>query len=137
MTGVTCRGDGRRPTMPSNMALTSLVVCADAKAVQVLSRILRAMGIRAEHCGDPHQAIGRLKTDRFDALLVDCENEAKAKELIAAAKSSATNKNGLVIAIADTTNNVREIFAEGVSFVLYKPLSADRVSNSLRAARAL
>jgi len=43
------------------MALTSLVVCADAKAVQVLSRILREMGIRAEHCGDPHQAIGRLQ----------------------------------------------------------------------------
>ena len=137
MTGVTCPGDARKPRMPSNMALTSLVVCADAKAVQVLSRILREMGIRAEHCGDPHQAIGRLKTDRFDALLVDCEYEAAAKEMVTAAKSSTTNKNSLVIALADSTNNVREIFAEGVSFVLYKPLSADRVSNSLRAARSL
>ncbi len=53
------------------------------------------------------------------------------------AKSSATNKNSLIIAIADTSNNVREIFAEGVSFVLYKPLSAERVGNSLRAARSL
>ena len=119
------------------MALTSLVVCADAKAVQVLSRILREMGIRAEHCGDSQQAISRLQTDRFDALLVDCENENGARQLVTAAKSSATNRNSLVIAIADTTNNVREILAEGVSFVLYKPLSADRVSNSLRAARAL
>ena len=123
--------------MPSNMALTSLVVCADAKAVQVLSRILREMGIRAEHCGDPQQAISRFKTDRFDALLVDCANEVAARLVVAAAKSSATNENSLVIAIADTTNNVREIIAEGVSFVLYKPLSADRVSNSLRAARSL
>jgi len=119
------------------MALTSLVVCADAKAVQVLSRILREMGIRTEHCGDPQQAINRFKTDRFDALLVDCENEAAAKQVVTAAKSSATNKNSLVIAIADSTNNVREILAEGVSFILYKPLSADRVSNSLRAARSL
>ena len=45
MTGVTCRCDVGEPTMPSNMALTSLVVCADAKAVQVISRILREMGI--------------------------------------------------------------------------------------------
>lgn len=119
------------------MALTSLLVCADAKEVQVLSRVLREMGIRAEHCGDPKQAIGRLNSERFDALLVDCENEAGAKQLIAVAKSSATNRNSLVIAIADTTNNVREIFAEGVSFVLYKPLSPDRASNSLRAARSL
>jgi CheY-like chemotaxis protein len=137
MTGVTCRCDVWEPTMPSNMALTSLVVCADAKAVQVLSRILREMGIRSEHCGDPQQAISRFKTDRFDALLVDCANEAAARQVVAAAKSSATNKNSLVMAIADTTNNVREIIAEGVSFVLYKPLSADRVSNSLRAARSL
>src|SRR4051812_13621084 len=137
MTGVTCPRDVRQPTIPSNMALTSLVVCADAKAVQVLSRILREMGIRAEHCGDPQQAIGRLQTERFDALLVDCGNETGAKQLVAAAKSSAINKTSLVIAIADLTNNVREIFAEGVSFVLYKPLSNDRVSNSLRAARSL
>jgi CheY-like chemotaxis protein len=119
------------------MALTSLVVCADAKAVQVLSRILREMGIRAEHCGDPHQAIGRFKTDRFDAILVDCENEATARQLVSAAKSSVINKSSLIIAIADAANNVREIFAEGVSFVLYKPLSPDRVGNSLRAARSL
>jgi CheY-like chemotaxis protein len=119
------------------MALTSLVVCTDAKAVQVLSRVLREMGIRAEHCGDPQQAVGRINSDRFDALLVDCENETAARQLVAAAKSSATNRNSLVIAVADTTNHVREIFAEGVSFVLYKPLSSDRVSNSLRAARSL
>jgi CheY-like chemotaxis protein len=119
------------------MALTSLVVCADAKAVQVLSRILREMGIRAEHCGDPQQAIERFKTDRFDAVLVDCENEAAAKQVVVSAKSSSTNKNSLVIAIADANNNIREILAEGVSFILYKPLSADRVSSSLRAARSL
>jgi len=119
------------------MALTSLVVCADAKAVQVLSRILREMGIRAEHCGDPQQAITRFKTDRFDALLVDFENEVTARQVVASAKLSATNKNSLVIAIADSRNIVREILAEGVSFVLYKPLPADRVSNSLRAARSL
>jgi len=113
------------------------VVCADAKAVQVLSRILREMGIRAEHCGDPQQAITRFKTDRFDALLVDFENEVTARQVVASAKLSATNKNSLVIAIADSRNIVREILAEGVSFVLYKPLSADRVSNSLRAARSL
>ena len=34
------------------MALTSLVVCADLKAVQVLSQILRELNIEAEHCAD-------------------------------------------------------------------------------------
>ena len=42
------------------MALTSLVVCADLKAVQVLSQILRELNIGAEHCGDLAQATARL-----------------------------------------------------------------------------
>ena len=88
------------------MALTSLVVCADAKAVQVLSHILREMGIRAEHCGAAHEAAVRLKSERFDTLLVDCEAEPAARELIVAAKSSSAHKNALIIAIVDTANDV-------------------------------
>jgi hypothetical protein len=84
--------------MPSNMALTSLVVCADASSTGAQPHSAE-MGIRAEHCGDPQQAIGRLKTDRFDALLVDCANEAPARQVVAAAKSSTTSKNSLVIAV--------------------------------------
>ena len=119
------------------MTLTSLVVCADAKAVQVLSRVLREMGIRAEHCGDPQEASGRLKADRFDVVLVDCENEITAKELISLAKSNPANKDTLIVVIADAGSHVREIFSQGANFVLYKPVSADRAGNSLRAARSL
>jgi len=43
----------------------------------------------------------------------------------------------LAIAIADSHNNVREVFNHGANFVLYKPLSAERVATSLRAARGL
>jgi CheY-like chemotaxis protein len=119
------------------MTLTSLVVCADAKVVQVLSRVLREMGIRAEHCGDPRQVADRLKTDRFDAVLVDCENETSAKELISIAKSNPANKAALILVIADAGNHIREVFSAGANFVLYKPVSAERANNSLRAARSL
>ena len=119
------------------MALTSLVVCADAKAVQVLSRILREMGIRAEHCGAAHEAAVRLKNERFDTLLVDCEAEPAARELIAAAKSSSAHKNALLIALLDSGNDVRGIFADGANFALYKPVTEERAGNSLRAARSL
>ncbi len=119
------------------MALTSLVVCADARAVQVLSRALREMGIRAEHCGVAHEAALRLKTERFDTLLVDCEVEAAARELIVAAKASSAHKNALIIAVVDSTNDVRGIFADGANFALYKPVTDERAGNSLRAARSL
>jgi CheY-like chemotaxis protein len=119
------------------MALTSLVVCADAKAVQVLSRALESHSLSAEHCGDYLEAAKRLATEHYDALLVDCSDEQAAADLIGVARASEKNQTVLAIAIADTHNNVREVFQRGANFVLYKPLSAERVANSLHAAQGM
>ena len=119
------------------MPLSSLVVCADAKAVQVLSRVLQELGMGVEHSGDFGTASKRLAAERYDVLLVDCSDELAAAEVIGAGRASSRNRDILAIAIADSHNNVREVFHRGANFVLYKPLSAERVANSLRAARGL
>jgi CheY-like chemotaxis protein len=119
------------------MALTSLVVCADAKAVSVLSRILADLGIGVEHCEDPPTALARLGAQAFDALLVDCKDEPAAIELIVHARQVPANQATLVVAMVDGRNRVRDIFANGANFILYKPISPERASTSLRAARAL
>ena len=54
------------------MALTSLVVCADRNAVQVLGQILRELSIGVEHCADLSAAASRLAAQHFDAVVVDC-----------------------------------------------------------------
>jgi CheY-like chemotaxis protein len=137
MTEVTCGRVGAHPTMAVNMALTSLLVCPDTQAVQVLSRILHDMGIAVEVCSDLRMAEARIADRHFDALLVDCQNEPAAVELIAHARSSATKKIGVAIALVSGRNEVREIFAKGASFILYKPISRERAAHSMRAARSL
>ena len=119
------------------MALTALLVCPDVKAVEVLSRILKDLGISAEACPDRAQALAKLAQCRYDALLVDCHEERTANEILAAARKSPENKTVLVIALVDGQTNVREVFARGANFVLYKPVSTERAKNSLRAARTL
>jgi CheY-like chemotaxis protein len=119
------------------MALTSLVVCADAKAVQVLSRVLEDLSIGVEHCGDPREAADRLTAKHFDVLLLDCEDETATMALLDSMAAISTKKRPLTIAIVDARNHVREIFARGSNFVLYKPVSPERVASSLRAARSL
>ena len=64
------------------MALTSLVVCADASAVQVLSRILSDLGIEVEQSNESSAALARLNAQAFDAVLIDCQDEAAALDLI-------------------------------------------------------
>lgn len=123
--------------MAVNMALTSLLVCPDTQAVQVLSRILEEMGIAVEVCGDLGMARARLADRCFDALLVDCQNEPAAVELIAHARNSTTNKISVAVALVSGGNEVRNIFAKGASFILYKPISRERAVHSMRAARGL
>jgi CheY-like chemotaxis protein len=119
------------------MALTSLVVCADAKAVQVLRRILSDLGIGAEHCGDSHAAAARVRSEPFDAVLVDCQDQHAALELISSTRTTKANKNSLIIGIVDSRDQVRDVFARGANFIVYKPISVERAGGSLRAARSL
>jgi CheY-like chemotaxis protein len=118
------------------MALTSLLVCSDAHAVQVLSRILQDVGIAVEACGDLRMAGARLKDRHFDALLVDCQNDP-AIEVIAHARDTPTNKTIIAIAIVNRGNEPDELFAKGANFILYKPISRERAAHSMRAAISL
>ena len=119
------------------MALTSLLVCPEAHSVQVLSRILHDMDITVEACGDLRMAQARINDRHFDALLVDCQNEAAAVALIAHARKTAANNTTVVIALVSGLNDVREVFAKGANFVLHKPISRERAGHSMRAARSL
>ena len=123
--------------MAVNMALTSLLVCSDAQAVQVLTRILQDLGISVESCGDLRMAQARIEDRHFDALLVDCQDESAAVELIAQARKTPPNQNIVAIAIVSGRNEVRGIFAKGANFMLYKPISRERAAHSMRAACGL
>jgi CheY-like chemotaxis protein len=137
VTWVTCDLRPAQTNIAVNMSLTSLLVCPEAQSVQVLSRILHDMDITVEACGDLRMAQARINDRHFDALLVDCQNEAAALALIAHARNTAANRTAVVIALVSGLNDVREVFAKGTTFVLHKPISRERASHSMRAARSL
>ncbi|MBS1853508.1 MAG: PilZ domain-containing protein [Acidobacteria bacterium] len=119
------------------MALTSLLVCADSKARQVLTRVLQDLGIQVEPCPDAGSAASRLQGAHFDAVVLDCADEAAALDVIGKVRSDPSHRAALLVALVESENNVRQIFAQGANFLLYKPISAERASSSLRAARGL
>jgi CheY-like chemotaxis protein len=119
------------------MALTSLVVCADRNAVQVLGQILRELSIGVEHCADLSAAASRLAAQHFDTVVVDCKDQSAALELIATIRKLPINKTTLIIGLVDGREQVRDIFGQGANFIVYKPVSLERAGSSLRAARGL
>ena len=119
------------------MALMSLVVCAHDPTTEVLRHILEELGWSVEHCTTTEQALERLAQSRFDTLIVDCEDESSAVDVLQKVRAVADKASLLAVALVQNGNDVRRLFAEGVNFVLYKPVSEDRASSSFRAARSM
>jgi CheY-like chemotaxis protein len=119
------------------MNLRSLVLCSDEKTMRVLRRVLSDLDIVVEECIDSDTAIRKLTRHRFEAVIVDCNDEDMAARVLASVRSAPCNKRSIAVAMIDSQKAVRSAFALGAHFVLYKPISAERARTSFRAAHAL
>jgi hypothetical protein len=119
------------------MALAALIVSRDVEAVKILAQILQGRGIAPEHCDDREVAAAHLAEQRFGMLILDCDDEIEALNLVATTRATSVNSAALIVAMVDTRNETRELFDRGVNFVMYKPVSAERASESLQAAWSL
>jgi len=119
------------------MSLQLLLVCSEDKIVRVLRRVLSDLEIDVEICLDADSAVQKLTRRRFEAVVVDCNDEEIAATVLKSVRSAPCNKRSIAVAMIDGQNAVRSAFALGAHFVLYKPVSAERARTSFRAARAL
>jgi c-di-GMP-binding flagellar brake protein YcgR len=119
------------------MSLQALVLCSDDKTTRVLRRILSDLEIAVEFCSDADAAVRKLTRRRFEAVVVDCDDEEMAAQALRSVRSAPCNKRSIAVAMIDGQTAVRSAFALGAHFVLYKPISAERARTSFRAARAL
>ena len=119
------------------MKLQALLLTPDEKIERVLRRVLGDLEINVDYCADTESALTKLTRDRFEAVIVDCDQDEGAARVLKSVRSAARNKRAVAVAIIDTQKRVRGAFELGAHFVLYKPISAERAKASFRAARAL
>jgi len=119
------------------MKLTSLMVCADEAAVQELRRVLEELKIQVELCPDAVRGAVRLAQERFDLIILDCKKQSDVISLLQESRSSRVNSQSLAVVVVAGQESIREMFALGVNFVLYKPVSHERASSTLRAAQTV
>jgi CheY-like chemotaxis protein len=119
------------------MNLRALVLCSDDKILRVLRRVLSDLEIEAENCASSEIAARRLSRQRFEAVVVDCEDEETAASVLKTVRRAPCNQHAVAVAVLDAGKPVKSAFAMGAHFVLYKPLTAERSKSSFRAVRAL
>ncbi len=119
------------------MTLLALLVSTDDSASEILGRVLPALGIAMERFSDLATAIDRLREQRFDALIIDFEDPKAAAEVLEEARRLNSGDAPVTVALVAEPAKARAILSGGAHFVLYKPLSDDKVQAGLRAAAAL
>ena len=117
------------------MNLQALLVSRDDSAADVLGRVLSGFGIATDRSSDPETTMVRIHQQKFDALLVDFDDQSAAEQVLLEAKKLGSCP--LSVALVADTAKVRQILSSGAHFVLYKPVTEEAAKAGLRAAAAL
>src|SRR5437899_12165127 len=106
------------------MALKSLIVCADTKALQVLRQIFEDLGVGVEHCEHSSLATSRVATGSFDAIVIDAA-DPNGLQLLSTARHSSENHTSLIVVLASGREQDRELFTKGADILLHNSIKSD------------
>lgn len=117
------------------MTLDSLLLSQDTELVRVIRPTLEKLSIDVEICHEARAGADILITDKFDAVIVDCDDLNGGLALLQGLRNTPSNKNSVAFAILNgKRTTTHEAFGYGANFVLQKPISALNASRCFHAA---
>ncbi len=119
------------------MGYQALLFCPDEKLARVVSQVFGELDFTVEAVEEPFAAVKKLMAQRYDAMVVDCENEANASLLFKSARNSGSNQSSLAIALVEGQAGVAKAYRIGANLVLTKPINVEQAKGTLRVARGL
>lgn len=109
----------------------SFLFCPNEKTAVVMTQLLEQLGAGVRRESDISAAVRQLATERFDFLIIDCENTEDARLLLKSAHNSACNKKAPAVAVVDGKTGA-EGFRLGADYVLTKPIAVGQATGVLR-----
>lgn len=117
------------------MELESLLLSRDAEVVRVLRPTLEKLSIEVEVCKDAKKASEILISEKFDAVIVDCDDLQGGLEVLQCLRATPSNRNSVTFAVLNgKKTTTQEAFGMGVNFVLQKPIRTLNASRCFQAA---
>jgi len=103
--------------------------------VRVLRPTLEKLSIEVEICQEAKKATEILIAEKFDAVIVDCDDLRGGVEVLQGLRATPSNKNSVTFAVLNgKKTTTQQAFAMGVNFVLQKPISPLNASRCFNAA---
>jgi DNA-binding response OmpR family regulator len=117
------------------MTLESLLLSRDSEVLRVLRPTLEKLSIEVEVCQEARKATEILISEKFDAVIVDCDDLAGGLEVLQGLRATPSNRNSVTFALLNgKKTTTQEAFGMGVNFVLQKPVSTLNASRCFHAA---
>jgi len=116
------------------MRLESLLLSRDAEVIRVLQPALEKLSIEVEVCHGVSSGHEIIRTEKFDAIIVDCDDLEGGLRVLEGLRKASSNKNSVTFAILNGTTTTQQAFEMGVNFVLQKPISTLNATRCFSAA---
>lgn len=115
--------------------LESLLLSQDYELVSVIRPTLESLSIDVEICLDASAGADLLTSDKFDAVIVDCDDLQGGLGVLQKLRSTPSNKNSVAFAVLNgKKTTTQEAFGMGANFVLQKPITTLNASRCFHAA---
>src|SRR5258706_2695414 len=121
----------------SIMSYQALVFGLDERLARVVTEVFNELDFHVEAVNEPFAAVKKLMAQRYDAVVVDCENEPNATLLFKSARNSSSNQSSLALALVEGQTGVAKAYRIGANLVLTKPINVEQAKGTLRVARGL
>src|ERR1700728_4706958 len=98
------------------MPLDSLLISHDVDLVRILRPTLEKLSIQVEVCQEVNQANEILITEKFDAVIVDCDDVQGGLKVLSELRAAPSNKNSVTFAVLNgRQTTTQEVFGMGVN----------------------
>jgi CheY-like chemotaxis protein len=116
------------------MELESLLLSRDPQVIRVLRPTLEKLSIDVEVCRGACSGSEILSSEKFDAVIVDCDDLQGGVEVLEGLRQGTSNKNSIAFAIVNGKTTTQKAFQLGANFVLQKPISTLNAMRCFSAA---
>src|SRR3982075_1999493 len=117
------------------MTLDSLLLSRDTNLVRVIRPTMEHLSIDVKVCQEARAASEILISEKFDAIVVDCDDLTGGLEVLQGLRATPSNRNSVTFAILNgKKTTTQEAFGLGANFVLQKPITTLNASRCFNAA---
>ena len=112
----------------------ALLLSPDDQAVSAITSVLEEMSVTCERPLDGASAAQKLNSNRFDLVLVDCENLPAAKLIFDVCRNRKGAGRPVPVAVVDGRAGLPTAFRLGAELILTKPVAKDQARITIRTA---